>query len=36
MKAQEIVVAADEPADVGGYRAGDEFGVVWVSDFWGD
>lgn len=36
MKAPEIVVAADEPADAGGYRAGDEFGVVWVSDFWRD
>jgi hypothetical protein len=36
MKAQEIVVAADEPADAGGYRAGDEFGVVWVSDFGSD
>ena len=36
MKAQEIVVAADEPADAGGYRADDELGIVWVSDFGSD
>lgn len=36
MKAQEIVVAADEPADAGGDSAGDEFGIVCVSYFWND
>lgn len=36
MKTPEIVVAADEPADAGGERAGDELDMVWVSDFWND
>lgn len=36
MKAQEVIVAADEPADAGGDCTGDEFGVVRVSDFWDD
>ena len=35
-KAQEVVVTADEPADAGGYRAGDEFSVVWILDFGGN
>jgi hypothetical protein len=36
MEAQEIIVAADEPADAGGYSADDELGIVWVSDFGSD
>jgi hypothetical protein len=36
IKAEEIAVSADEPADAGGDSAGDEFGIVWVSYFGND
>ena len=31
MKAEEIVVAAHEPSDAGGHRAGNELGIVRVA-----
>ncbi len=36
METEEIVISADEPADVGGDSAGDEFGIVWISHFGND
>jgi hypothetical protein len=34
MKAEEIVISADEPADAGGSGAGNEFCIVLVSQLW--